>query len=97
MRDVVKGTSGVNIVEIGAGTGIFTRALLAHPQWSTDIKQIKAVEPSAGMREVFRKTVTDERVTIRDGTFDNTSVEDHWADVVIIAQVLTESVAAHRK
>ncbi|KAG6851016.1 hypothetical protein H0H93_004503 [Arthromyces matolae] len=86
IRDVVKHQAKINVVEIGAGTGIFTRALLAHPRWAQDIKQIKAVEPSAGMREVFETTVQDERVTIQDGTFDTTGVEDGWADVVIIAQ-----------
>ncbi|KAG6814380.1 hypothetical protein H0H92_010966 [Tricholoma furcatifolium] len=86
IRDAVKSVSDVNIVEIGAGTGIFTRALLSHPRWSTDVKQIKAVEPSAGMREVFEKTVKDERVTIQDGTFDTTGVDEHWADLVVIAQ-----------
>ncbi|KAG6845321.1 hypothetical protein H0H87_010778 [Tephrocybe sp. NHM501043] len=67
----------ISIIRIGAGTGIFTRALLAHPEWSADVKQIKAVEPSAGMREVFEKTVKDERATIQDGTFDNTGAF-HW-------------------
>ncbi|KAF8077903.1 S-adenosyl-L-methionine-dependent methyltransferase [Lyophyllum atratum] len=75
IRDIVKGTSPINIVEIGAGTGIFTRALLAHPVWA-----------SAGMREVFSRTVQDKRVTIDDGTFENTGVEDQWADLVVIAQ-----------
>ncbi|KAG6898378.1 hypothetical protein C0992_009053 [Termitomyces sp. T32_za158] len=87
IRDATKQTTNAHIVEIGAGTGIFTRALLAHSRWASDIKQIKAVEPSAGMREVFKKTVIDGRVTIQDGTFDDTGVEDHWADLVIIAQV----------
>ncbi|KAG6907357.1 hypothetical protein DXG01_009241 [Tephrocybe rancida] len=86
IRDVAKGKSDVTIVEIGAGTGIFTRALLAHPEWSSAVKEIKAVEPSAGMREVFDNTIKDERVTIRNGTFDDTGVQDGWADLVIIAQ-----------
>jgi len=72
---------------IGAGTGIFTRALLAHPDWISDINEIKAVEPSAGMRGVFAKTVEDNRVTLYDGTFEKTALPDGWADVIIIAQV----------
>lgn len=71
---------------IGSGTGIFTRALLAHPKWS-DIKAVKAIEPSAGMRDVFSQTVEDDRVTVSEGTFEETGVDDKWADVVIIAQV----------
>ncbi|TEB36361.1 S-adenosyl-L-methionine-dependent methyltransferase [Coprinellus micaceus] len=75
-----------NVVEIGAGTGIFTRALLADPEWSPSIKELRAVEPSEGMRSVFSKSVNDERVKVSDGTFDTTGVEDGWADLVVIAQ-----------
>lgn len=39
------------------------------------------------MREQFTKTVHDERVTVSEGTFDTTPVEDGWADLVVIAQV----------
>jgi phospholipid N-methyltransferase len=76
------------IYRIGAGTGIFTRALLDQ-NWSSDIKNIKAIEPSAGMREVFSKSVSSDRVTIsiNEGTFDTTGIEDQWGDLVVIAQV----------
>ena len=40
------------------------------------------------MRSVFSKTVLDPRVSVREGTFDTTGIEDGWADVIIIAQVL---------
>ncbi|PCH38048.1 S-adenosyl-L-methionine-dependent methyltransferase [Wolfiporia cocos MD-104 SS10] len=86
IRQAVGASSSLNVVEIGSGTGIFTRALLAHPEWATSVKQLKAVEPSEGMREVFTKTVTDERVTVAEGTFDTTGVEDGWADLVVVAQ-----------
>ena len=72
---------------IGAGTGIFTRALLAHPDWADAIGELRAVEPSEGMRSVFSKTVLDPRVSVREGTFDTTGIENGWADVVVIAQV----------
>jgi len=39
------------------------------------------------MRDVWTKTVHDDRTSIVNGTFDNTGVEDGWADIVIIAQV----------
>ena len=77
------------VYRIGAGTGLFTRALLTHPDWAGSLAELRAVEPSAGMREVFSKTVTDPRASVRDGTFDTTGVEDSWADVVILAQVNT--------
>ena len=73
---------------IGAGTGIFTRALLAHPDWAgTAVAQLRAIEPSAGMREQFARTVRDARVSVAEGTFDDTHIEDGWADLVVIAQV----------
>lgn len=52
------------------------------------IASLKAIEPSAGMREIFRQRVNHESVTISNGTFDNVpTVENGWADLVIIAQV----------
>ena len=72
---------------LGSGTGIFTRALLEHPTWNKRIKWLKAVEPSEGMRETFSKTVNDDRISLSEGSFDATGVEDGWADLVVIAQV----------
>ncbi len=77
---------------IGAGTGLFTRALLGHSEWRSDVKELKAVEPSSGMREVFCNTVQDPRTSISDGTFESTGVEDGWADAIIIAQVAETNV-----
>ncbi|KAG2157157.1 hypothetical protein DEU56DRAFT_867237 [Suillus clintonianus] len=78
IRQVSKSTAPLNI-NCGAGTGIFTRALLAHPEWATSIGTLRAVEPSDGMCDVWTKTVNDDRSTIVKGTFDNT-------DLIIIAQ-----------
>jgi SAM-dependent methyltransferase len=39
------------------------------------------------MRDFWTKTVIDSRCTIVKGTFDDTGVEDGWADIIIIAQV----------
>lgn len=85
-RQVPKSTTPLKIVEIGAGTGIFTRALLNHPEWATSIGTLRAIEPSDGMRDFWMKRVQDNRCTIVNGTFDNTAVEDGWADLIIIAQ-----------
>jgi len=82
--NAIKSKSQLNIVEIGSGTGIFTRALLA--QWNTAIYQIKAIEPSEGMRSMFSQTVKDDRVTVAEGTFDATGIAEGWADLVVIAQ-----------
>jgi len=86
IRQAVKYPSPLNVVEIGSGTGIFTRALLAHPDWSSSVGQLKALEPSEGMRDIFVESVKDDRVTTAEGTFDHTGVEDGWADLVVIAQ-----------
>ncbi|KZP11946.1 S-adenosyl-L-methionine-dependent methyltransferase [Athelia psychrophila] len=89
IRQAVKTTPGagaLHVVEIGAGTGIFTRALLAHPEWRDSLARIKAVEPSAGMRATFARTVLDPRVSVSEGSFAATGVEGGWADVIIIAQ-----------
>ncbi|KAG0704241.1 S-adenosyl-L-methionine-dependent methyltransferase [Suillus ampliporus] len=86
IRQIPKGTAPLNIVEIGAGTGIFTRGLLNHPEWATSIGALRAVEPSDGMRDFWTKAVKDDRATIVNGTFDNTGVEDGWADLIIVAE-----------
>jgi hypothetical protein len=39
------------------------------------------------MREVFSSAIKDERVTVAEGTFETTGVQDGWADLVVIAQV----------
>ncbi len=51
------------------------------------IQELKAVEPSEGMREVFSKKIKDDRISVSHGLFHSTGVEDGWADLVIIAQV----------
>ena len=74
---------------IGAGTGLFTRALLTHPNWSESntIASLKAYDPSSGMRAMFAAKTKDDRVTIAEGTFEKVDAEDGWADLVIVAQV----------
>ena len=72
---------------IGSGTGIFTRALLAHPTFGPAIKELRAVEPSAGMRDKFSESISDGRLSVSEGTFDHTGAKDGWADLVVVAQV----------
>ncbi|KAG9318885.1 S-adenosyl-L-methionine-dependent methyltransferase [Chiua virens] len=87
IKNAVESAAPLNIVEVGAGTGLFTRALLAENSDRTNIASLKAIEPSAGMREVFKQRVNHALVSIGDGTFDNVpTVENGWADLVIIAQ-----------
>ncbi|KXN86870.1 hypothetical protein AN958_09465 [Leucoagaricus sp. SymC.cos] len=86
IRKALRKPGPYNIVEIGAGTGIFTRALLSDPEWNKAIKSYVAVEPSEGMRNTFAKSVKDDRLRLHEGTFQNTGIEDDWADLVVIAQ-----------
>lgn len=88
IRDAIDGDS-LNIVEIGAGTGIFTRALFEHPAWNNSIAKLEAVEPSSGMLEVFAKALSENsRVAYRKGTFSESTLPNEWADVIFIAQAL---------
>jgi len=45
------------------------------------------VEPSQGMRDQFSRIIRDDRITLTDGVFQCTGVEDGWADLVVVAQV----------
>ena len=46
------------------------------------------------MRDTFLKTVKDDRVTVAEGSFDKTGINDGWADIVVIAQVRFRHVIA---
>ncbi len=72
---------------IGSGTGIFTRALLAHPAWGNSVAEIKAVDPNENMRAFLIGAVKDARVSVASGTFQNTGIQNEWADAIVIAQV----------
>ncbi len=69
---------GRTIVELGSGTGKFTRALA--PLGAA----LLAVEPTAGMREVFRRELA--RVAVVPGTAEAIPVPDSFADAVVAAQ-----------
>lgn len=60
--------------------------MLADPKWNLRIRELRAIEPSAGMRSVFEKKVKDDRISITEGYFDATGIEHGWADLIVIAQ-----------
>jgi ubiquinone/menaquinone biosynthesis C-methylase UbiE len=78
----VAGKKGARIVDLGAGTGIFTEALAAREEGF----EIVAVEPHADMRAVLEKRKLP-GVKVVDGTAEDVPVEDGWADAVFVAQV----------
>lgn len=65
-------------LDLGAGTGIFTRQLLAH------VGRITAVEPSQSMRATF--TAQTPGVEILDGSDVKIPLNDGTVDVVFAAQ-----------
>ena len=69
---------GRTVVDLAAGTGKFTRELVA-----TGVEVI-AVEPVAGMREQLRSVLS--HVDVRDGTAEAMPVADESADAVTVAQ-----------
>lgn len=86
-------TDKLSVVELGSGTGIATRALLA--QADGRIARLVAVEPSTGMREGWEKAISRVRQTLPDvelktvdGAFEKFDAgQDN--DVVLVAQVGT--------
>ena len=38
------------------------------------------------MRDEFSKTIDDPRVSVAEGNFISTGIDDNWADVIVIAQ-----------
>jgi len=69
---------GRTVVELGSGTGKFTRALA--PLGAARV----AIEPTRGMRAVFARTVPE--VPVLDGTAENIPLPDGFADAVVAAQ-----------
>ncbi|KAF1974696.1 putative 2-heptaprenyl-1,4-naphthoquinone methyltransferase [Bimuria novae-zelandiae CBS 107.79] len=78
----VSGMNGARIVEIGAGTGKFTELLAARPERY----QIQAGEPHAQMRKVLAEKKLSGVTVVADFAENLESVEDGWADAVVIAQ-----------
>jgi len=70
-----------NVLDLAAGTGIFTRIIGSHPQ----IKGLKlvAVEPSTNMRKKFSSL---SKIPIKEGTADKIPFENGTFDVVTVAQ-----------
>lgn len=100
----------IKVVELGAGTGLSTRALLRRAaERGIKVGWYAAVDPSQGMREAWSATVpvsdagaVDGPVQVFDGTFDtfpNTAAPPGGADAVLIAQAwhwVVEPAAAIR-
>lgn len=78
---------GRDVVETGAGTGLFTRLLAACP--AERVRTVTAVEPSSPMRAVLEREVvagSGGRVRAVPGTGEATGLPAAGADVVVAAQ-----------
>jgi len=76
----------LDVVEVGAGTGLCTRALAAHPA----VASVRAVEPAEHMRALLVRDVvagSDGLVRALSGTAEATGLPSSSADVVVAAQV----------
>ncbi len=71
--------STARVVDLGAGTGIFSRLLAERGV------QVRAVEPNAAMRERGASASTA-LVEWLSGSAEATGVDEGWADVVVAAQ-----------
>lgn len=69
---------GATVVELGSGTGKFTRAIA---RWGA---ARVAIEPTRGMREEFRRVVPE--VLVLDGTAEEIPLPDSIADAIVSAQ-----------
>jgi precorrin-6B methylase 2 len=78
-------STSLKVVELGAGTGIFTRQLLE----SQRVSKVIAIDPNPGMREGFIKSVPmSERVELLEGYFDKIPIQEKGsADLVVAAAV----------
>lgn len=87
--------SAASVVELGSGTGIFTRAFLdaLADARTANVSKWTAVEPAEGMRQGFKEKVIDARggkdkITLAcvPGSFDSIPVADASANLVVAAQ-----------
>ena len=82
-------TTPARIVELGSGTGLFSRMLLEAGKGR--IESLVCVEPAQGMREGFKNKLGGDtggaEVRVVEGRFDEVPVETGKVDMVIAAQV----------
>ena len=70
--------SGSHVVDIGAGTGIFTKVLLKY------FDSVAAVEPNGDMREKFKAFLPD--IPCLAGSGEETTLPDASVDLITVAQ-----------
>lgn len=83
------GKDELDVLDVGAGTGIFSRLLLPYPE----IRTLTAVEPVEGMRVDWQRNMdkavtpqTTAKLSIIDGIFENIPLPTASVDLITIAQ-----------
>jgi SAM-dependent methyltransferase len=71
---------GIDILEVGAGTGLATRHLLAH-----DPQSLVAIEPDRRLAEYLKSTIPDGRLAVIAEPFETTGLVDTSFDLVACA------------
>lgn len=78
VADFLVGPDAATVADVGAGTGLFTRDLVARGL------TVHAVEPAASMRRVLARTLPG--VAVHPGTAEATGLGDASVDAVTVAQ-----------
>ncbi|RMZ14150.1 hypothetical protein D0860_02225 [Hortaea werneckii] len=81
----VSGLKNAKILDLAAGTGKFTEALVSRGEHY----EVIAVEPHDGMREVLEKKQLP-RVSVLNGKANSIPLEDDSVDAIVVAQTLTQ-------
>lgn len=71
---------GIDILEVGAGTGLATRQLLAH-----EPARLVAIEPDTRLAAFLRNAVPDDRLTVVTESFEAAELPDASFDLVACA------------
>ncbi len=79
LRSLSGNTNSIRAVDIGAGTGIFTKCLI-----DAGVNNITAVEPNADMRTVGRKFLP-KNVKLLAGSAESTGLQSQCFDLVTMA------------
>jgi len=75
-----KPESGLDVVDVGAGTGIFTRLIAGR-----DVRNITAIEPNDDMRKHGIDNSEGMKINWKEGSGEATGMPDQCADLVSMA------------